>query len=171
MNEKLFISKESLEAVMELIKTDREYCGNGIISGETPEVKLLSNGSPQVELTRKNCLFKKFSTVMWHTHAYLSKSYPSLEDIIMVHKNKVMTFSLIFTNFGVWKLISNHDLPINAQLLNNDLDYIYFKTERGRNLKNPKFPLALSKLQDDAILMGIGVYFTFWEDCADGFIL
>lgn len=116
---------------------DREVCGNFKITESC-----LSN-IKQLETTGKQstCQHKVYTPVIWHTHSYLSKSYPSHQDILKIIKNKAISTSVIFTKWGIWILffpyyLENVNNPYIYKLYCEEIDkvsyFLYKDTENGR---------------------------------------
>ncbi len=77
--------------------------------------------------------------VIWHTHPYHEKFYPSYQDILQIFKNADLNQSYVITSLGVWimsyrgsKIISE-DEKAEELLLWSDL-YIYRNTAKGRSI-------------------------------------
>jgi hypothetical protein len=85
---------------------------------------------------RANCVIgeKELYAIIWHTHPYESKFYPSREDILMVKKTRKgekIKLSVIYTSIGIWLLKSFGDNldPTEIDRIN---DKFYNTCYRGR---------------------------------------
>jgi len=112
-----------------------ELCGS-ISVGMT--YKVITHETPPSAEARANCTYEDYNeSIIWHNHPKTSKFYPSLEDIVKVFKmkNKKLHMSFIYTHVGYWRLEKIKNVEVTKELsssINYWLDWLYFKTERGR---------------------------------------
>jgi hypothetical protein len=65
--------------------------------------------------SRKSCIPSSYSAVIFHTHSFVSYSYPSVEDIIKISGNfDYIRASIIATQWGIWILKNNKNSKLNA---------------------------------------------------------
>jgi hypothetical protein len=118
----------NLNTFHNLLQKNIEYCGNFNILDN----KLVINNI--IKGTSNSCKQDIYTKYIWHTHHNISKSYPSVQDIIKVMKHNNI-YSIIFTKWGIWVLNCDTFYNINdidIKLIDTLLGHIYFNTEKGR---------------------------------------
>lgn len=106
---------------------------------------------------RLNCLPKRYTKWIWHTHPLTSKSYPSWEDIATVMKRrlgkrKYPVYSLIFTHWGIWNLycpkgsnIEDKEKRYLSQVVDYCVKPLYLATGGRRPLDSSRLPDEFSE--------------------------
>jgi hypothetical protein len=108
--------------------------------------------STSTSTSRLFCDYENYSNIIWHTHPTTSKFYPSLEDIekvIKLRNRNVIKDSYIITEFGIWQLSAINYILIAddiRQNIQNILDSLYWKTNRGRNYQENAVNETLNEL-------------------------
>ena len=168
-----------------MISDTMEYCGFFI--HEEPlclihdSNQLYTGTSVSLMEKRLSCHLPRYRSIIWHTHPYISKGYPSAEDIVKVLKNANILTSIIFTIWGIWQLDFSKSYPELAEetIKKQWINYIdtkispplYFGTEKGRVLQ------ILSQHEryiNDYIRSleieypGLQIWFTTWQNLPHG---
>lgn len=117
------------------------------------EMTLIIDGVPKIEDSRNICVNNtNYHPIIWHTHPFDMKSYPSMEDIRKILKLKSgynPKVSLIFTKWGIWKLWAG-----KKGLVSNNIERaiiksysgLYHITEKGRG--NINIPFVQSYIEE-----------------------
>ena len=141
------IKKSILEIKREIIedkddKNKKELCGyfrpDGThwISVNHSDVNYCSvNGYSDHDKYGKKYIFP----IIWHTHPYHAKFYPSYQDIVQIFKNPDLNQSYVITSLGVWIMSYRGSKIISEDQQAEDLLqwcnlYIYHNTDRGRTI-------------------------------------
>ena len=85
-----YINTISLEKIKRYINYEYEFCGYIFYDVNNPdELNIIKNNTgPNVKIERGSCTYKHgYRRCIWHTHPYISKSYPSPEDLLKVLKH------------------------------------------------------------------------------------
>jgi hypothetical protein len=163
------LSKETLQYVIdELLPLKAEVCG--IVAPEDMRLVIQRMGE-NIE-GRNLCTNTKYDKIIFHTHHYGAKPYPSAEDIVKVIKNEVIELSLIFTEWGVWQIRSMKKISRdNTEKVNELLklskffmDKIYSETERGRVYKRDVISVVASEMNRKLRSFEFLIKFTHWND-------
>jgi proteasome lid subunit RPN8/RPN11 len=135
----LLISTYDLEGIYaEIEDRDDEVCGFLKRNKENKYLKLDEQENITKDFSRKSCQTKKYSKMIYHTHPSISKSYPSVEDIIKIIKlkNKIIKISIIFTVWGIWQLSCTNksdNIPVEIEnKIRDQLANIYHNQNKGR---------------------------------------
>jgi len=95
------------------------------------------------------CTHSSYKRVIFHTHPYSSKFYPSTADIFKVLKHSRIQTSVIFSSLGIWEIT----LPGKMQITDKETEYIeslntrlYKTTNRGREYSKEAINYYISKL-------------------------
>lgn len=88
-----------------MLKKPYEMCYN-IEEQYNDELILVyeSKGQSISQNRRGSCYHKRYSKWILHTHPFISKAYPSGEDIVKVIKHEIIKNSLIVTSWGIWHI-------------------------------------------------------------------
>jgi len=106
------IPNNEIELAKSKLSENVEYCGKYVTDNFSGATCILRqhetnkgneiDGRPCCDISQKDLY-----GIVWHTHPNTSKFYPSVEDIIMVKKNRngeKIKLSVIYTSIGVWLL-------------------------------------------------------------------
>ncbi len=97
-----------------------ETCAN--IDQKSLEINPDSIQEGEDENERGMCLYKYYTSIIFHTHPAIYYSYPSVEDIVKVIKNKKIIYhSLIATKWGIWKISVDDKGPQQDTIYKSDL--------------------------------------------------
>ena len=110
----------------EFLYETRERCGylNIIMDvNKDGNSEVLIDTDEQEPLSKNNCKTKESNSYKWHTHGFLSKAYPSEQDIVSVlvsrtdkkyKKPPELTdiVEIIFTMWGIWEIVSKNKLKV-----------------------------------------------------------
>jgi hypothetical protein len=155
------IPEDTLIYIMDNFVTEKyEYCG--VFDDDLQIIEnALTIGSSNVGSANEskgnslNCTHSYYSDYVWHTHSYISKYYPSVQDILKILKREKIKISFIITIYGYWKLFRYPDelqSGINEKLLapkiTKYLDMFYFKTEKGKKFNTSAVKLLKENLED-----------------------
>lgn len=128
-----------LSILEDFMKMKVEACGF-ILNDEKGEPYIYLDNVGSEEDNRASCTLSKYSEIIWHTHPFSHKAYPSIEDIIKILKPRLYPkISLIFTSWGIWELYAGNKDLISKDLnkaIQKELDTLYFKTDKGRSVFN-----------------------------------
>jgi hypothetical protein len=114
MNIFVSIESETIELIYNKLLNNKEYCGKFIFKQNYDNLYILKGleiiEGPEINAQneRGTCTNheEKLYAVIWHTHPYISKYYPSVEDLIKVKKIRAhgqpISLSFIFTSIGIW---------------------------------------------------------------------
>jgi hypothetical protein len=158
---------------------DVEYCGAFIYDGSCYVNKYEPiRGTIVIDKEtgkkRNTCQHVEYDRVIWHSHPYTAKSYPSAEDVIKIMKNNIY-ISIIFTRWGIWQLhydkvdCSYRDIAIYEAAktkINGYGNIIYHNTDRGDLEYLDNNALEYIKRYIDSIWYTYKIYIQFdrWED-------
>lgn len=148
------LTSDTFLAMEKLIKLPGESCGI-----------LLENGVPYIERVeeykegvRNSCRMTRYAEVIWHTHPFTSKGYPSVEDIHMiVYEGSPIRVSLVFTTWGVWfiyNLFYGKPVPDPSHVYDYNkkvLEQLYYNTQRGREYEKKAVNKAIDRLNKNGI--------------------
>jgi hypothetical protein len=168
---KMAIPADSIKAMQSLLEKDVEMCGY-LTEQFIPYINMVGKGQSG------QCNVSEYMPMMWHTHPYVSKSYPSVQDIIHVlHKSsrnpKAFTLSIIFTRWGIWELSCTNKKSLDeysvdniiSELLKKQLDYLY---KSSRTNLTPeilqKINLAIVNITNHFSDFKLKIYFTPWQN-------
>jgi len=125
--------KINIEYILDSINKDPfEICG---YINEKGEHYMVAQGAPKSETNHSASCPSSNYRKMWHTHSFVSKYYPSWQDISKVIKHASVEESIIYTKFGYWTLscINNTNLEKSFEKKITDiLNSFYFNTGNGR---------------------------------------
>jgi hypothetical protein len=147
-------------------KLDVEVCGVLTKRGDVNLEILIQNRGQNLE-NRNMCTHSKYSEIIFHTHNYSAKSYPSKEDVIKVVKHDLIQTSIVFTRWGIWSLscarkIRHPDEEL-TELVGRDIDKFYFATKNGREYNRE----AVRSLVDAFVFkfsnIGLEMRFEEWD--------
>jgi len=126
------VDNENIELMKSFVfDEEQEFCINleskkGVFSFNT-----ISKGSHEIlEDGRKRaaCKYKMYSTVIFHSHPNLSRSYPSFEDIRKL-RHKIIEISIIATRWGIYtikKSSKTKDTDFDSETLKDKINgYLY----------------------------------------------
>lgn len=164
------ISTEELEGIYaELEDRDDEVCGFLKSNRENNYLELDEQENISKDYTRNSCQTRKYKRMIYHTHPFVSKSYPSIEDIFKIMKNKIIKVSIIFTRWGIWELHCNKKTDkiskeiINA--VNEQLTNIYYNQNNGRGELRNKSLLqkSINNINKILFIYDFKIYFSEWD--------
>ena len=123
------------------------------------------------DYTKNSCQTKKYKKMIYHTHPFVSKSYPSNKDIfkIVKIKNKIIKISIIFTRWGIWELHCNKKIDkISREIINKineQLTNIYENQNNGRGELRSKSLLkkSINNINDILSEYDFKMYFSEWD--------
>lgn len=156
------LTGDTFLAMEKLIKLPGESCG-----------VLLENGVPYIDRVeeykegiRNSCRMTRYSEVIWHTHPFTSKGYPSVEDIDMIlYEGSPIRVSLVFTTWGVWFIYNlMYGKPGKIELSRDVkpiLDHLYFHTQRGRQYEKKAVDNAINSLNKSEVFR---IFFMPWNE-------
>ena len=148
------IPNVEIEFAKSKLSNATEYCGKYVINKSCDIesgciLKREGDNPGRVSRSGRNlCVIydKELYAIVWHTHPYHSKFYPSYEDIAMVKKERngeKIKLSVIYTSIGIWLLES-----VGESMDEFDKDYIeeqntelYNNCYKGR-IGHPDFDLT-----------------------------
>ena len=166
------ISIDELEGIYaELQDRDDEVCGFLKSNRSDNYLELDEQENISKDYTRNSCQTKKYKRMIYHTHPFVSKSYPSIEDIfkIVKLKNKIIKVSIIFTTWGIWELQCDKKIDkISKEIINKvdkQLDNIYFTQNNGRGELRSKSLLqkSINNINDILSEYDFKMYFSDWD--------
>jgi len=167
------ISTYELEGVYaELQDRDDEICGFLKSNKKNNYLELDEQENISKDYTIKNsCRTKKYKKMIYHTHPFVSKSYPSIEDIfkIVKMKNKIIKLSIIFTRWGIWELHCNKKTDKITKKIINDvneqLTNIYHNQNNGRGELRNKSLLqkSINNINNILFIYDFKMYFSEWD--------
>jgi hypothetical protein len=187
----IYIPPKELKKVIDIyFPLDKEACGYFIKNGlNTVEIFLEKMGIG-IE-GRRACVSDNNHNYIWHTHPYVSKSYPSAEDVRKVlrvrskHPNNPRV-SVIFTKWGVWKIAVEHKVKLSQELkefiieeLNTIATSLYRGTKGGHEYNGVKvieYIYNVNKFINsffEYAKVGFKIGFMMWSDISkeQGYIL
>jgi hypothetical protein len=166
------ISTDELEGIYaELQDRNDEVCGF-LKSNKTDNyLELDEQENISRDYSRNSCQTRKSKKMIYHTHPFVSKSYPSIEDIfkIVKMKNKIIKVSIIFTRWGIWELICNKKIEkIPKEIINkvNDqLTNIYENQNNGKGELRSKSLLqkSINNINKILFIYDFKMYFSEWD--------
>ena len=168
----MIISTDDLEGIFaELEDRDDEICGFLKKDKFSNYLKLDEQENVSTDFTRKSCKTRRHKKMIYHTHPFASKSYPSIEDIfkIIKMKNKIIKVSIIFTRWGIWQLNCNKKTTkIPEEIINvvdEQLTNIYHNQNKGRGDLRSKSLLQKSINNINEILSeyNFKMHFSEWD--------
>ena len=123
------------------------------------------------DYTRNNCQTRKYKKMIYHTHPFVSKSYPSMEDILKIikMKNKIIKVSIIFTRWGIWELNCNKksdNIPKEIIIkVNEQLTNIYQSQNNGKCELRSKSLLqkSINNINKILFIYDFKLYFSEWD--------
>ena len=164
----------NIEHIHTLLSLPVETCGY-VTEGIGEEMIPVVDGVPQANNNKASCEYNPpYKSILWHTHAYTMKSYPSTEDILKAlklrsNKNAVLD-SLIFTSWGIWEFSAKNKGPVNKEIvhmLNQIFSGLYHVTEKGRSKLNAVTLQFLQGYIEQLKYMlsayNFDMHFTHWE--------
>jgi hypothetical protein len=110
---KYMIEPNTLEKMKNFITEEKDELCFILDKVEESDKKILrlnlnsmSRGTRKEEGKRASCNFSnKYPNVyLFHTHPFLSRSYPSMDDVIKVLKSKIIMVSVIATRLGIYTI-------------------------------------------------------------------
>jgi len=168
-----------------LLKREKETCGFLLPLYDLEKAQLVID--PQHKGEKGMCLLSKYSTMIWHTHPYVSKAYLGSEDVLAVikkHKNNMgyPKISVIFTCWGVWELsgekqeLTKEQISFVKEVVNEGMKKVYFSSEKGRgNLNLDLLKLLMVKTKEilenvnENLNCNLKIGFTPWEGLKEGY--
>lgn len=164
------ISSEELEGIYaELEDRDDEVCGFLKSNRENNYLELDEQENISKDYTRNSCQTRKYKRMIYHTHPFVSKSYPSIEDIFKIMKNKIIKVSIIFTRWGIWELHCNKKTDKISKEIINDVDEqltnIYYNQNNGRGELRSKSLLqkSINNINKILFIYDFKMYFSEWD--------
>ena len=164
------ISTEELEGIYaELEDRDDEVCGFLKSNRENNYLELDEQENISKDYTRNSCQTRKYKKMIYHTHPFVSKSYPSIEDIFKIMKNKIIKVSIIFTRWGIWELHCNKKTDKISKEIINDVDEqltnIYYNQNNGRGELRNKSLLqkSINNINKILFIYDFKIYFSEWD--------
>ncbi len=148
---------------------DHEVCGFFDVNLNISNVYI----GEKDEYGRNMCRRDGHQKLEFHTHPIDSKGYPSIEDIIQVINNKIISISFVFTKWGVWVLERSANTPlIKIKLENKSNDYekinsyvtgeLYSESNRGHDL--PDYKHIKKFIEKAEKFFKIDIKFYLYED-------
>ncbi len=115
---KNFVTEEKDELCIILNKV--EESGKKILRLNLNSVSI---GTRKEQGKRASCIFSnKYPNIyLFHSHPFLSRSYPSMEDVIKVLKSKTIMVSIIATRWGIYTIKHTSNSIKIAQLWTDEL--------------------------------------------------
>lgn len=171
------IRTQDIQTILELMELKVEACGFLLSEDNILYIDSISNDKKD----RASCTLSKYTEIIWHTHPFNHKSYPSTEDVLKIlklRKDNLPKISLIFTTWGIWKLYAGKKDYIIINLdkyIQKELDRLYFNSQKGR----AKFDLFIQN-QIDTFIKNIEelcekyelhIKFTSWKDIENGYVI
>lgn len=179
------IRTQDIQTILELMELKVEACGFLLFDDKELDnilyIDSISNDASASNEKRASCTLSKYTEIIWHTHPFNHKSYPSTEDILKIlkiRKDNLPKISLIFTNWGIWQLYAGKKDYIIINLdkyIQKELDRLYFNTQKGR----AKFDLLIQN-QIDTFIKNIEelcekyelhIKFTSWKEVENGYVI
>jgi hypothetical protein len=125
--------------------------------------------------SKSSCEYTNYTPIIFHTHTYKSKAYPSEQDIFKVLKERSdrghVQSSIIFCSWGIWEISANEkieesklDPGSKKQILDSikiTLDKVYFATKKGRGDFSLKAKDLISCIEDS---LNMNISLTLWSD-------
>ena len=123
------------------------------------------------DYTRNSCKTKGNRKMIYHTHPFVSKSYPSIEDILKIIKlkNKIIKVSIIFTRWGIWELHCSKKIDKIPKEIINDVDKqltnIYHNQNKGKGelRSKPLLKKSINNINDILSEYDFKMYFSEWD--------
>uniref|UniRef100_A0A6C0CZR6 JAB domain-containing protein n=1 Tax=viral metagenome TaxID=1070528 RepID=A0A6C0CZR6_9ZZZZ len=183
-----YINTISLEKIKRYINYEYEFCGYIFYDVNNPdELNIIKNNTgPNVKIERGSCTYKHgYRRCIWHTHPYISKSYPSPEDLLKVLKHPDnIKISILFTAWGIWEIsltdrenidsnIITH-LPYHIDKLQKICDVLYKKTYQNKTnyeYSDSKYEFIKNFIISIMEYYPISIIFTPWKDLTDIYII
>ena len=175
-----YINSFSLEKIKKYINYEHEFCGYIFYNTSNPdELNIIKdNIGPNAMFERGSCQYKHgYRRCIWHTHPYISKVYPSPEDILKVLKHpERIKISILFTLWGIWEISLIDIENINTNIIITDLQYHIDKLQKicdilynqiYKNKKYSKHDSIENFIQSIKKYYPIHITFTFWSDIGD----
>ena len=166
------ISKDDLEGIYaELEDRYDEVCGFLKSNKKDNYLELDEQENISTDYTKNNCQTRKYKKLIYHTHPFVSKSYPSIEDIfkIIKLKNKIIKVSIIFTRWGIWELHCNKksdNIPKEIIIkINEQLTNIYQTQNNGKDELRSKSLLqkSINNINKILFIYDFKLYFSEWD--------
>lgn len=173
------IRTQDIQTILELMELKVEACGFLLLEDNILYIDSISNDTDKKD--RASCTLSKYTEIIWHTHPFNHKSYPSTEDVLKIlklRKDNLPKISLIFTTWGIWQLYAGKKDYITINLdkyIQKELDRLYFNTEKGR----AKFDLFIQN-QIDTFIKNIEelcekydlhIKFTYWKEIENDHVI
>ena len=156
--------------LIDVFELDYEMCGIYTLNSPIAAPFLLNEYS-RIDGNSDNCTItnKEDYAIIWHTHSYKSKYYPSLEDLLTIFKirrnRENIKVSIIYTTIGVWIIQTYETYKPNLipQSVKDQIEEtnnaFYRNTNRARDVLTPNLPFHISNYCDK--LAKIGLFITF----------
>jgi len=164
------ILTDELEGIYaELEDRDDEVCGFLKSNKKDNYLELDEQENISTDYTRNNCQTRRYKKLIYHTHPFVSKSYPSMEDIFKIIKNKIIKVSIIFTRWGIWELHCNkksNNIPKDIIIkVNEQLTNIYQSQNNGRGELRSKSLLqkSINNINKILFIYDFKLYFSEWD--------
>jgi hypothetical protein len=172
------IPSSSVKAMHALLEKNVEMCGY-LTEQFIPYINMVGPGESG------QCDVSEYRPLMWHTHPNVSKSYPSVQDIIHVlHKSSgnptIFTGSIIFTRWGIWELFCANKKALDEYSAKNIIPAL-LKTQLDKLYENSRKDLTNQTLQDITIVIQnitrnftdfrFQLYFTPWKNIPGDYVL
>lgn len=171
---KYIITADQLDLIKELLDEDIEYCGQ-IETDEKNQAK------PKVQAKggKDSCQNPDFSGIIWHTHPKHSKGYPSRSDILKVIKHPRLRASILFSPWGIWKMVSDRKVRLQDKYENEEFnqhfqkvlgpleEQLYYSTSRGRQVDEDAVNTFISSISQVLGKYEYTLKFTPWYDIED----
>ena len=164
----------NIEHIHTLLSLPVETCGY-IVEGIGEEMIIAVDGVAGTNNNRALCEYNPpYKSILWHTHTYTMKSYPSTEDILKAlkprsNKNAVLD-CLIFTKWGIWEFSAKNKGDVSNEIvymLNQVFSGLYHITEKGRsNLNTVTLQFLqgyIGQLKYMLSAYNFDIHFTAWE--------
>ena len=166
------ISKDELQGIYaELMDRDDEVCGFLKSNRTDNYLELDEQENISTDYTRNSCKTKGNRKMIYHTHPFVSKSYPSIEDILKIIKlkNKIIKVSIIFTRWGIWELHCSKKTDKIPKEIINDVDKqltnIYHNQNNGKDelRSKPLLQKSINNINDILSEYDFKMYFSEWD--------
>jgi hypothetical protein len=187
-----YVSKNDLDVVNDiLLDLDVEVCGMLLPEKRGRLLLYIEKIGTKVmhgKEERGTCQLDKYTKYVWHTHPKGLAAYPSVEDIIDMLKwhtnndnNNFPVTSVIFTDWGIWKITSPkkfkmnpHGIEFFRRLVDKEISPLWYETNKGIDFNEPLVKRVVKNVVkniNNDPNVDVKIRFTKWKDIHKKYLL
>lgn len=136
-----FINKMCHLDFEQLMNEPSELCGTANFTDLKLIRLTIHKSNKKLPTNRQHCIYKYYDNIIWHTHLFSSKIYPSVEDVFqLLHSPNIIHNSIIICAFGYFLMVNDSfilkmDIENITQIVEQLNKQLYEKIYKNKNVE------------------------------------